>query len=105
MSASTNFQVTDCNSFWKIQFSLFPIVTNFDLAIKYVKVTLVSSLEQIKMGWSPRCYIQSFVEISLPILEMIFEGFFPYKGGAAILVMWPASCHEIFISLYLKALI
>ena len=24
---------------------------------------------------------------------------------AAILVMWPASCHQIFISLYLKAFI
>ena len=26
-------------------------------------------------------------------------------GMAAILVMWPASCHQIFISLYLKAFI
>ena len=26
-------------------------------------------------------------------------------GVAAILVMWPASCHQIFISLYLKAFI
>ena len=26
-------------------------------------------------------------------------------GVAAILVMWPASCHQIFISLYLKACI
>ena len=29
----------------------------------------------------------------------------PYVGMAAILVMWPASCHQIFISLYLKAFI
>ena len=28
-----------------------------------------------------------------------------YMGMAAILVMLPASCHQIFISLYLKALI
>ena len=26
-------------------------------------------------------------------------------GMEAILVMWPASCHQIFISLYLKAFI
>ena len=58
------------------------------------------------MGWSPRCYILSFVKISPPILEKkIFEGFLPYMGVAAILAMWPASCHQIFISLYLKACI
>ena len=55
------------------------------------------------MGRSPRCYIPSFVKICLPVLEKIFEGFLPYKGMAAILVMGPASCHQIFISLYLKA--
>ena len=58
------------------------------------------------MGWSPRCYIPSFVEIGLPVPEKkIFKGFFPYMGMAAILIMWPASCHQIFISLYLKAFI
>ena len=31
------------------------------------------------------------------------EGFLPYMGVVAILVMRPASCHQIFISLYLKA--
>ena len=54
------------------------------------------------MGWSPRCYIPSFVEICQPVPEKIFEGFLPYMGMAAILV---ASCHQIFISLYLKAFI
>ena len=34
-----------------------------------------------------------------------FEGFLPHMGVVAILVMWPASCHQIFISLYLKAFI
>ena len=58
------------------------------------------------MGRSPRCYILSFVKIGLPVLEKkIFEGFLPYMGMAAILVMGPASCHQIFISLYLKAII
>ena len=58
------------------------------------------------MGWSPQCYIPSFVEIGLPVPEKkIFEGFLPYMGMAAILVLLPASCHQIFISLYLKALI
>ena len=46
------------------------------------------------------------MEISPPIPEKkIFEGFLPYMGVAAILVMWPVSCHQIFISLYLKAFI
>ena len=34
-----------------------------------------------------------------------FDRFLPYRGVAAILVMLPASCHQIFISLYLKAFI
>ena len=37
--------------------------------------------------------------------EEDFEGFLPYIGMAAILVMLPASCRQIFISLYLKAFI
>ena len=28
------------------------------------------------MDWSPRCYIPSFVEIDLPVLEKIFKGFY-----------------------------
>ena len=58
------------------------------------------------MGWSLQCYIPSFMEIGLPVPEEnIFEGFLPYMGKAAILVMRPASCHQIFISLYLKAFV
>ena len=57
------------------------------------------------MGWNPRCYIPSFVEIGLPFPKKISEGLLPYMGMAAILVMLPASCHQIFISLYLKAFI
>ena len=46
------------------------------------------------------------MEIGLLVLEKkIFEGFLSYMGMAAILVMRPASCHQIFISLYLKACI
>ena len=67
---------------------------------------LRSSFEQTMMGWSPRCYIPSFVEIGLPVPEeKVFKGFLPYMGMAAISVIWPASCHQIFISLYLKAFI
>ena len=33
------------------------------------------------------------------------KGFLQYRGVVAILVMLPASCHQIFISLYLKAFI
>ena len=58
------------------------------------------------MGWSPRCYIPSFVGFGPPVLEKkIFEGFLPYMGVVAILVMEPASFHQIFISLCLKTFI
>ena len=56
--------------------------------------------------WSPQCYIPSFVKIGQPVQEKkIFEGFLLYMGVAAILVMRPASNHQIFISLNLKAFI
>ena len=91
------FQVTGCKCSEKSTVFTFSyrkaIVTKFDLAIKYVKVNLGSSFEQIIMGRSHQCYIPSFVEIDPPVLERtIFEGFLPYMGVAAILVMWPASC-------------
>ena len=45
-------------------------------------------MEQTMMGRSPQCNIPSFVKIGLPVLEKkIFEGFLPYMGVAAILVM------------------
>ena len=83
-----------------------PKLPNSDLAIKYVKVTPWSSFEQTIMGRSPKYYIPSFMEICHPVPEKnILEGFLPYMGVAAILVMGPASCHQLFISLYLKAFI
>ena len=40
-----------------------------------------------KLDW-PLCYIPSFVEIDLLVpVKKIFEGFLPYMGMAAILVM------------------
>ena len=46
------------------------------------------------------------MEISLLVPEKkIFKGFLPHMGMAAILVMLPALCHQIFISLYLNAFI
>ena len=58
------------------------------------------------MGRSSQCYIPSFVEIGPSVSEKKnFEGFLPYMGIAAILVMWPESFHQIFISLYLEACI
>ena len=42
----------------------------------------------------------------MPVSEKkIFKGFLPYIGMAAIFIILPASCHQIFISLYLKAFI
>ena len=82
------------------------LVTKFDLAVKKVKVNPGSSFEQTMIGWSSQCNIPSLVEIGPPVPEKkIFEGFLPYMGVAAILVMWPASCLLIFISSYLKAYI
>ena len=37
--------------------------------------------------------------------EEDFEGILPYMGVVAILVMRSASCHQIFISLFLRAFI
>ena len=47
------------------------------------------------------------MEIGPLVPEKIFEGLLPYMyiSLVAILVMRPASCHQIFISLYLKAFI
>ena len=46
------------------------------------------------------------MEFGLPVPEKKkFERFLPYMGVVAILVMWPASCHQILVSLYLKAFI
>ena len=53
-----------------------------------ILVTPGSSFEQAMMGWSPQCYIPSFVEIGLSVPEKkIFDLFLPYRGVEAILVM------------------
>ena len=50
------------------------------------------------MGWSPWCYIPSFVKIGPPVhKKKIFEGFLPYMGVAAILVMWPGCREQNFV--------
>ena len=38
------------------------------------------------MGWCPRCYIPSFVEIGLPVPEKIFKGFLPYQSSRKRLI-------------------
>ena len=110
LSASTKFQVTGCNSFWKIHcFHFFPLKSISNQIWPCHKIGQGNSkviIWTIMMCWSPQCYIPSFVEIRPPVpKKMIFKGFLPYMGMVAIMVMWPASCHQIFISLYLKALI
>ena len=51
-------------------------------------ITPGSLFEQTRMGRNLKCYISSFVEIGLPVPEKkIFEGFSPYMGMAATLVM------------------
>ena len=49
---------------------------------------LVSCIfDQTMIGSSPQYYMPSFLEIGPPVLEKIFEGFLPYMGVTAILVM------------------
>ena len=91
------FQITGCKSSQKSTSFNFSYrkasVTKTDVAVKYVKDNPMSSFEQIMMGRSHQCYIQSFMKIGPPVPEKkIFEGFLPYMGMAAILVMWLASC-------------
>ena len=49
----------------------------------------------------------SFIEIGPPVLEKIFEGFLPYMGMAAILVMLPGFfyihvCYPFLLMLHIK---
>ena len=57
------------------------------------------------MGWSPQCYIPSFVEIGLPVPEKILKGFYHIWAWRP---SWSCDQHHVirfFISLYLKAFI
>ena len=57
------------------------------------------------MGWSPRCYISSFVEIGLPVPEKIFKDFYHIWAWRP---SWSCDQHHVIrfcISLYLKAFI
>ena len=48
-------------------------------------------------GPSPRCYIPSFVEVGPLVPEKILEGFLPYMGVAASLVMWLRCREQCFV--------
>ena len=56
------------------------------------------------MGWSPCCYIPSFMEIGQVLENKIFEGFLLYMGVAAILVMWPRCREQTFVPPYPRRL-
>ena len=102
MSAPTNFQVTGCNSVWKINcFHFFPIEKH-----KLPNLTLCK-----KGQGQPRDTIHvNFVELESPMLnakfqdhrtsgsgEVDFLRFLPYMGMAAILVMWPGPFIYTFV--------
>ena len=55
------------------------------------------------MGRSPPCHFQSFVEISLPVPEKIFDGVFGHGGRHLGHVI--ALYQQIFISMYRKVYI
>ena len=59
------------------------------------------------MGWSPQCYIPSFVEIDLSVLEKKnFKGFFTIYGrGCHLGHVTSIMSSDFLISLYLKAFI
>ena len=73
------------------------------LHTKWVTVIPGSSFEETMMGWSPRCYIPSFVEISPPVLEKkVFKGFYhiwtcdPDAQFLPYMDMWPSWLHIKF---------
>ena len=49
------------------------------------------------MGPRPQCYISRTKVIGPLVPEKIFEGFLPYMGVAAILVMWPRCPEQTFV--------
>ena len=51
-------------------------VAKFDLGVKEVKVSPVSSFEETMMGMSHQCYISKFVEIGPLFQENVFEVFY-----------------------------
>ena len=56
------------------------------------------------MGPRPQCYIPSHKVIGPLVLEKkIFEGFLPYMGMAAILVMWPRPHEQLSFPHPIKA--
>ena len=56
------------------------------------------------IGWSPQCYIPSFVKIDLLVLmEKILEGFFTIYGPGGHLGHVTSILLSDFFSLYLKA--
>ena len=58
------------------------------------------------MGWSPRCFTHSFVEIGLLVPEKIFEGFFTIYGqGGHLGHVTSIILIYIFISMYLQVYI
>ena len=52
------------------------------------------------MGWSPQCYIASFMKIGPLVLEKIFEGFYHIWAWKP---SW--SCDQDHVNMYLKAFI
>ena len=49
------------------------------------------------MGPRPQCYIPSHKVIGPLVLEKVFEGFLPFMGVVAILVMWLRPREQTFI--------
>ena len=100
MSAPTNFQVTGCNRFSEKIHCFHFFFLQKSLCYQSWPCRKIGQgqprviIGQTIMGWSPRCYIPSFVEIGPPVSgKKIFWVFLPYMGVAAILVMWPR-CHD-----------
>ena len=65
----------------------------------------MSSFEQTIIGWSPQCYIPSFMKIGLPVLEKKILEVFTIYGHGGHLGHVTRIMLTNFISLYLKAFI
>ena len=61
-------------------------VTKFDLVVKQVKVNPRSPFDQTLIGWSPLCYVPSFVEIGLLVPgKKIFKGVYHVIMGITVI--------------------
>ena len=99
---STNFYITDFNSFWEIHyFDIFPHKSERNHWPFWKKVTQGSSFEWIWKYLSSECCIPSFNDIGHLVLKKkilkVFTTCGQVKTNSTIPVMWPGPFKQTFI--------